>query len=55
MGLQNVFMPLTFLVKLSPVLARNAVLLKMRSGSQEAQYLSELYPLPKTPTLVIIR
>ncbi len=31
------------------------VLLRLKAGSQEAGYLAAIFPLPKTPTLVIIR
>jgi len=35
-------------------LADKAILLKLAAGSQEAGYLAALFPLPKTPTLVIM-
>ncbi|KAI9740123.1 MAG: hypothetical protein M1818_004874 [Claussenomyces sp. TS43310] len=40
---------------LSQIVARNAVLLRMQSDSPEAHYLSELYPIPKAPTFIVIR
>lgn len=40
---------------LIPLLADQTVLLRLKAGSQEAGYLAAIFPLPKNPTLVIIR
>ncbi|PSR83852.1 hypothetical protein BD289DRAFT_500788 [Coniella lustricola] len=40
---------------IAPQLASDAVVLRLEAGSQEASYLAAIFPLPKTPTLVIIR
>lgn len=36
-------------------LEKDAVVLRLEAGSQEAGYLAAIFPLPKTPTLVIIK
>lgn len=36
-------------------LEKDAVLLRLEAGSQEAGYLAAIFPLPKNPTLVIIK
>lgn len=40
---------------IAPSLERDAVLLRLEAGSQEAGYLAALVPLPKNPTLVVIK
>ena len=40
---------------MKPSFARETVLLRLEAGSQEAGYLAAIFPLPKTPTLVIIK
>lgn len=40
---------------IAPSLDRDAVLLRLEAGSQEAGYLAALVPLPKNPTLVVIK
>jgi len=42
------------LVQIAGSLGDKGILLKLPAGSQEAGYLAALYPLPKTPTLVIM-
>ncbi|TLS22335.1 uncharacterized protein PpBr36_09694 [Pyricularia pennisetigena] len=37
------------------VLSTQAVVLRLQAGSEEAKYLAAIFPLPKTPTLVLIR
>lgn len=39
----------------APVLSKDAVVLRLEAGSEEAGYLAAIFPLPKTPTLVIIK
>lgn len=39
----------------APSLEKDAVVLRLEAGSQEAGYLAAIFPLPKTPTLVIIK
>ncbi|TVY48117.1 UBX domain-containing protein [Lachnellula occidentalis] len=36
-------------------LAEQTILLRLKAGSQEAAYLAAIFPLPKTPTLVVIK
>jgi hypothetical protein len=38
-----------------PLLETQTVFLRLKAGSQEAGYLAAIFPLPKTPTLVIIK
>ncbi|KAK7738995.1 hypothetical protein SLS53_005891 [Cytospora paraplurivora] len=40
---------------IAPSLETDAVLLRLEAGSQEAGYLAAIFPLPKNPTLVIIK
>lgn len=40
---------------IAPSLERDAVVLRLQAGSQEAGYLAAIFPLPKTPTVVIIK
>ena len=40
---------------MKPTLSTETVLLRLVAGSQEAGYLAAIFPLPKTPTLVIIQ
>ncbi|KAH6716354.1 hypothetical protein BKA61DRAFT_548341 [Leptodontidium sp. MPI-SDFR-AT-0119] len=40
---------------LKELLAEQTVLLRLVAGSQEAGYLAAIYPLPKTPTFVLIK
>lgn len=40
---------------IAPSLDKDAVLLRLEAGSQEAGYLAALVPLPKNPTLVVIK
>lgn len=37
------------------LLAEKTILLRLQAGSEEAGYLAAIYPLPKTPTLVIMQ
>ncbi|KAJ4386746.1 hypothetical protein N0V93_009644 [Gnomoniopsis smithogilvyi] len=39
----------------APLLEKDAVVLRLEAGSEEAGYLAAIFPLPKTPTVVIIR
>ena len=39
----------------APPLEKDAVSLRLQAGSQEAGYLAAIFPLPKNPTLVIIK
>lgn len=43
------------LVQIHDSLATQSVLLRLTAGSQEAGYLAAIFPLPKTPALVVIR
>ncbi|KAK2600734.1 hypothetical protein N8I77_010246 [Diaporthe amygdali] len=40
---------------IAPSLDKDAVALRLQAGSQEAGYLAAIFPLPKNPTLVIIK
>ncbi|ROW10310.1 hypothetical protein VMCG_02123 [Cytospora schulzeri] len=40
---------------IAPSLEKDAVLLRLEAGSQEAGYLAALVPLPKNPTVVVIK
>ncbi|KAF3765082.1 putative Ubx7 [Cryphonectria parasitica EP155] len=40
---------------IAPSLEKDAVVLRLEAGSQEAGYLAAIFPLPKIPTLVIIK
>lgn len=40
---------------IAALLEKDAVLLRLEAGSQEAGYLAAIFPLPKNPTLVIIK
>lgn len=40
---------------IAPFLEKDAVVLRLEAGSQEAGYLAAIFPLPKTPTVVIIK
>lgn len=40
---------------LQPPIQNNAICLRMQAGSEEANYLAAIYPLPKTPTVVIMK
>jgi len=39
----------------APLMEKDAVSLRLKAGSQEAGYLAAIFPLPKNPTLVIIK
>ncbi|KAK1826708.1 UBX domain-containing protein 4 [Podospora conica] len=39
----------------APILESDAVVLRLESGSQEEGFLAQLYPLPKKPTVVVIK
>lgn len=39
----------------APLLEKDSVSLRLQAGSQEAGYLAAIFPLPKNPTLVIIK
>lgn len=39
----------------APLVEKDAVSLRLKAGSQEAGYLAAIFPLPKNPTLVIIK
>jgi hypothetical protein len=41
--------------QLAPLLLEKTLLLRLQAGSQEAGFLAAIYPIPKTPTLVIIQ
>lgn len=40
---------------IAPALAKEAVVLRLAAGSEEAGYLAAIFPLPKIPALVVIR
>ncbi|KAF4338487.1 UBX7 UBX (ubiquitin regulatory X) domain protein [Fusarium beomiforme] len=40
---------------LSDLLKEHAVALRLKAGSEEAGYLAQIFPLPRTPTVVIIK
>ncbi|KAI6775193.1 hypothetical protein HG530_001951 [Fusarium avenaceum] len=40
---------------LSDLLDKHAVALRLKAGSEEAGYLAQIFPLPRTPTVVIIK
>ncbi|RGP71119.1 hypothetical protein FLONG3_7247 [Fusarium longipes] len=40
---------------LSDLLNEHAVALRLKAGSEEAGYLAQIFPLPRTPTVVIIK
>ncbi|QUC19853.1 uncharacterized protein UV8b_04094 [Ustilaginoidea virens] len=40
---------------LKDVIAKQAVALRLTAGSEEAGYLAQIFPLPKTPTIVIMK
>lgn len=40
---------------IAPSMEKEAVLLRLEAGSQEAGHLAAIFPLPKTPTLVMIK
>lgn len=40
---------------IAPLLGKGAVVLRLGAGSEEAGYLAAIFPLPKTPTLVVIK
>lgn len=40
---------------IAPLLGKDAVVLRLEAGSEEAGYLAAIFPLPKTPTVVVIR
>lgn len=42
-------------LKLTPLLPAKAVLLRLEAGSEEANYLAAICPIPKVPTLVVIK
>ncbi|KAG8167492.1 hypothetical protein KVR01_003181 [Diaporthe batatas] len=39
----------------APLVEKDAVSLRLKAGSQEAGYLAAIFPLPKNPTLVVIK
>lgn len=39
---------------IAPLLGKDAVVLRLEAGSEEAGYLAAIFPLPKTPTVVVI-
>lgn len=39
----------------APLIEKDAVSLRLKAGTQEAGYLAAIFPLPKNPTLVIIK
>ncbi|KAF4124790.1 UBX protein [Geosmithia morbida] len=41
--------------KLNTLIKNQAVALRLRAGSEEAGYLAQIFPLPQTPTVVIIK
>ncbi|KAF4448105.1 hypothetical protein F53441_8421 [Fusarium austroafricanum] len=40
---------------LSDLLKEHAIALRLKAGSEEAGYLAQIFPLPRTPTVVIIK
>lgn len=42
-------------LQLKDVIAKQAVALRLTAGSEEAGYLAQIFPLPKTPTIVIMK
>ncbi|KLU83255.1 hypothetical protein MAPG_02320 [Magnaporthiopsis poae ATCC 64411] len=42
-------------ISVESLLRAEAVLLRLKAGSEEAKYLAAIFPIPKTPTLVLIR
>lgn len=40
---------------IAPLLSNDAVVLRLEAGSEEAGYLAAIFPLPKTPTVVVIK
>ncbi|TVY92155.1 UBX domain-containing protein [Lachnellula willkommii] len=42
-------------IQLKASLAEQTILLRLKAGSQEAGYLAAIFPLPKTPTFVVIQ
>ncbi|KAK2074992.1 hypothetical protein P8C59_009157 [Phyllachora maydis] len=40
---------------IAPLIASQSVCLRLEAGSQEAGYLAQIYPIPKKPTLVVIK
>ncbi|KAM5347033.1 hypothetical protein ACJ41O_010038 [Fusarium nematophilum] len=40
---------------LSDLLKNHAIALRLKAGSEEAGYLAQIFPLPRTPTVVIIK
>lgn len=40
---------------IAPLLVKDAVVLRLEAGSEEAGYLAAIFPLPKTPTVVVIK
>jgi uncharacterized circularly permuted ATP-grasp superfamily protein len=40
---------------IAPLLRSEAVTLRLEAGSQEEGFLSQLYPIPKKPTIVVIK
>lgn len=41
--------------QVSPLLASEAVTLRIEASSQEEGFLTQLYPIPKRPTLIVIK
>ncbi|RBA19281.1 hypothetical protein FPRO05_09384 [Fusarium proliferatum] len=41
--------------KLSDLLKEHSIALRLKAGSEEAGYLAQIFPLPRTPTVVIIK
>lgn len=46
---------LTVVVQLSDLIKDHAIALRLTAGSEEAGYLAQIFPLPRTPTVVIIK
>ena len=40
---------------MSELICNQALALRLQAGSEEAGYLSQIFPLPQTPTVVIIK
>ena len=43
------------MAQIKSFLSSDAVLLRLVAGSQEAGYLAAIFPLPKSPTFVIVQ
>jgi hypothetical protein len=53
--MDNISCSLLTIQKLKSSLLDQTVLLRLKADSEEAGYLAAIFPLPKTPTLVVIK